>query len=105
MSTSKQQTVRELLQLAARAAGIKLLFDPDGLPRDCTGMEPAMNILSTKIWNPLDNDGDALRLAVDAGIDLYQAQLDFYNKHCSDDYAATRYAITCAAAEIKRGKT
>jgi hypothetical protein len=97
---STQHTVRELLQLAAKAAGIKLVFDPHGLPRNCTDMEPAMNVFSAKLWNPLEDDGDALRLVVDVGIDLYQTQLDFYNNNCSDDYAATRYAITCAAAEI-----
>jgi hypothetical protein len=56
---------KELLKDAAKAAGIKLVFDADGFPRNCTGMEPAMNIFAAKLWNPIDDDGDALRLKLE----------------------------------------
>ena len=109
---------KELLQDAAKAAGIKLVFDPDGLPRDCTDMAPAMNIFSAELWNPIDNDGDALRLAVKLKIDLWfendqgrdmvvaQTLTSLEAEDIKDDpYAATRRVIVMAAAEIGRRKT
>jgi len=57
-------TDAELIELAAKAAAINAVKDPNGVWRDCTGMPPAFNILDAKPWNPLTNDGDALRLAV-----------------------------------------
>lgn len=54
---------RELLKLAAKAAGIDALHDPQGVLRDCTGFHESMNIFAAKPWNPLTDDGDALRLA------------------------------------------
>lgn len=56
------KTDRELLELAAKAAGIKLRFW--GGVRDVTGMREEANITSAPHWNPLEDDGDALRLAV-----------------------------------------
>ncbi len=116
---------KQLLQDAAKAAGIKLVFDPDGLPRDCTDMEPAMNIFSAKVWNPIDDDGDALRLAVKLRLKIEpyllrestlrvcvatEAQFTdtdygFHEDCIADPYAATRRAIVRAAAEIGRSKT
>ena len=106
---------RDELVWAAKAAGIKLVFDPNGVPRDCTGMEPAMNIFSAKVWNPLVDDGDAQRLAVKLYIDLWfeddqtgdivaaQTLGVFEAEDIKDDpYAATRRAITRAAAAIGR---
>ena len=55
-------TDRELLEAAAMAAGIKILCDPHGAWRNCTGREPAMNIFSAPLWNPLTDDGDCARL-------------------------------------------
>jgi hypothetical protein len=110
-------TDKELLEFAAKSTGIKALKSPDGVLRDCTVGDPAMNIFSAKPWNPLTDDGDALRLAVKLGLDVW------VNKDCAevffgrdiggnllareifieDSYASTRRAITRAAAEI--GKT
>lgn len=45
---------RELLELAAKAAGIKV----------ATAHEHGLYLASAKWWNPLTDDGDALRLAV-----------------------------------------
>ena len=118
-------TDKQLLKDAAKAAGIELVFGPYGEPRDCTGMAPAMNMLSAKVWNPIDDDGDALRLAVKLRISVW---VDSSDACCSwvpegqhpfsegmeqlaeeitngDPYAATRRAIVRAAAEIGRSKT
>lgn len=96
-------TDRELLELAARAAGLNVGTD-EGSYDDL------------KWWDPLKNDGDALRLAVKLGIDI-----DFKGGGCwategvtkvngfceyfsnKDQYAATRRAIVRAAAEIGKG--
>ena len=48
------KTDRELLELAAKAAGIKV----------ATAHEHGLYLASAKWWNPLTDDGDALRLAV-----------------------------------------
>lgn len=105
-------TDRELLEAAAKAAGIKALRCPNGVLRDCTGLDPAMNIFSAPEWNPLTDDGDALRLAVKLKIELYFESLYVVGRGTADDhevtfynghpYAATRRAIVRAAAEIGR---
>jgi hypothetical protein len=63
-----------------------------------------------KVWNPLEDDGDALRLAVKLGMDIRIYGTDVRVACCGviamegppDLYAATRRAITRAAAEIGR---
>lgn len=103
------ETNRELLELAAKAEGIKLLFDPYGVPRDCTGMDPLMNIFAGKPWNPLTDDGDAFRLAVKLKmlVDCHSQcarplpdSIEWQEGSGPDDYANTRLAIVRAAAEI-----
>ena len=113
------KTDRELLELAARAAGIELSFW-EGVCRNVTGLHEMANIYAAPHWNPLTDDGDALRLAVD--LDLAIVPYPIYNKqkhsvlvqkknldesrfekielHGDDPYAATRRAITRAAAAI-----
>jgi hypothetical protein len=100
-------TDRELLEDAAKAAGIKALRDPDGMLRDCTGLLPENNIFSAPYWNPLTDDGDALRLAVKLGITImfdcssvWCEQYGVLENHNGDPCAATRRAIGRAAAEI-----
>ena len=84
-------TDRELLELAAKAAGITLQFDAAGT---------AWKKWPSFSWNPLTDDGDALRLAVK----LYLWEpIMLAHREVSDGvdfYAATRRAITRAAAEI-----
>jgi hypothetical protein len=108
-------TDRELLELAAKAAGYKIL-EHHQLARDAlVDMATAslwIDGVSTG-WNPLKDDGHALRLAVKMCINLHiceshamttayadggiqGAAVDFMD----DAYAATRRAIVCAAAEI-----
>lgn len=88
----KQMTDRELLELAAKAAGV----DYKGWDREWT-------------WNPLTDDGDALRLAVKLRIDVCsdddfiaaEGPLSYVAAHEPRDvegYAATRRAIVRAAA-------
>lgn len=92
---------RELLELAAKAAGIESLYWTQYGHKcfQCNGK-------IQKPWNPLEDDGDALRLAVSLGL------LDGGNRYMTlrteeilnglDPYAATRLAIVRAAAEIGR---
>ena len=108
-------TARELLEYAAKAAGIDVSFiGPLGVYTRKT---------ETKPWNPLTDDGDAFRLAVKLGlfishsaykpgenaygfvrISWYGQRVEFESEKFTDDpYAATRRAIVRAAAEIGKG--
>ena len=96
-------TDKELLELAAKAAGI----DVKPHPNRSMG-SPMFFVFNHKNWNPLTDDGDALRLAVAiAGNGWAFAELDtdagnyepvWMDKN--DPCAATRRAIVRAAAEI-----
>jgi hypothetical protein len=97
----------QLKTLAAKAAGFE--YDNPDFMR---------GLLST--WNPLEDDGDALRLAVKLGIDIethgslctFQfvcasvkigndiIQFEEESTLYSDVYAVTRLAITKAAAAV-----
>ncbi len=64
---------------------------------------------SGKEWNPLTDDGDALRLAVKLNIHISgffnkvttdTDEMSFCENYGADPYAATRRAIVRAAAEI-----
>jgi len=80
----------ELLELAAKACGL----------------EEAKMRIEFNQWNPLTDDGDALRLAVKLRINVepvYVWHGPWTNGGTLEDpYAATRRAITRAAAEIGR---
>lgn len=96
---------RELLERAANAAG---LSHPDG-------WDWITNERGDK-WNPLTDDGDALRLAVKLNMNVFQAAKSAYALPSDDDgtyemqvrysdamddpYAATRRAIVRAAAAL-----
>ena len=85
-------TDRELLELAAKAAGIfDLRFDNNCVAYRNVHIE----------WNPLTDDGDAFRLAVKClPFHTLQYSREDYD-HCQQDpYAATRRAIVRAASEI-----
>ena len=94
-------TDRELLELAAKAAGIDW-------PQNITGFQAQYE--GMRAWNPLTNDGDALRLAVklEMALDLTIAMQDAadvqannVHEQCNaDPCAATRRAIVRAAASI-----
>lgn len=59
------QTDRELLEAAAKAAGIKVEWRK-GVDCLCYSNSPY-----NEAWNPLADDGDALRLAVGLQMDVY----------------------------------
>ena len=94
---------RKLLELAAKAAGIEI--------KHWLGSEPY-----SPTWNPLTDDGDALRLAVKLHMCLDTFDVDeeehtvawktlsneCRENHNGDPYAATRRAIVSSAAEIGR---
>lgn len=101
-----EQTDRELLEMAAKAVG---------LPWERWVAE------GNDSWNPLTDDGDALRLAVKlrvkfrynealgqalawtGGVPDFEAQANI--EYCGrDECAATRRAITRAAAAIGEAK-
>lgn len=105
-------TDRELLKLAAKAAGIRPdTSQTNGGPSRNDGFVIAGNLVldwhNCKVWNPLTDDGDALRLAVNLRItphidgNLTDCE-GCTEAHLGDPYAATRRAIVRAAAEIGR---
>ena len=99
-------TDRELLELAAKAAGYEWEYEDTG----------ALFVFVPQAheWNPLTDDGDALRLAVKLKMNI--SGFEFSNvvirqgnyfrcleEITDDQYAATRRAIVRAAAEIGKG--
>jgi hypothetical protein len=100
-------TDRELLELAAKAAGIELWHE-DVFTKGLTQKISQNGILC---WNPLTDDGDALRLAVKLRLSLewwqigvsahsQQYELGVIEHFDGAPQASTRRAITRAAAEI-----
>lgn len=98
-------TDRKLLELAAKAAGIiNQGYCESGFLFTGTGESGAFYK-----WNPLTDDGDALRLAVKLELDVMCASVRSVDDAVevtiqagTDIYAATRRAIVRAAAEIGR---
>lgn len=107
-------TDRELLELAAKAAG----YDVEVTPRGDFYLREvdADGLMQVAIWNPLQFDGDALRLAVllsmRVSTDMAAAEASpllsdisevvLFSECGGDPYATTRRAIVRAAAEIGR---
>ena len=100
-------TDRELLELAAKAAGIEGRYASlDEFPDWMTVHDgEGVYYTSSQAWNPLNDDGAALRLAVELNLlvlhDVHIAPVNIWEGE--DPYAATRRAIVRAAAEIGRG--
>lgn len=103
---------RELLELAAKAAGIAVKWKEDG-----RSFQVVRGLPFT--WNPLTDDGDALRLAFALGmsVDAGACMIDYAVPDADDeeletletlefegggDIANLRRAIVRAAAEIGR---
>lgn len=94
---------RELLEAAAKAAGIKVAW------RDAVGCLCYAGSPYHVAWNPLTDDGDALRLAVALNMGI-----SIHDEHCTacaqkgtmqtergrPTAEATRRAIVCAAAAL-----
>lgn len=104
---------RELLELAAKAAGVRLfVWGAKGAENICLKLDD--NTPGPR-WNPLTDDGDALRMAVELKLefewwkngvsigrdDLPPAPIEHSG---ADPYAATRRAIVRAAAAIATNK-
>ena len=93
-------TDRELLELAAKAAGMPTHTDGVGF---VMAHHPS--------WNPLTDDGDALRLAVklyvggDMEMIWHNARRLRAERPELDEVAAIRHAIVRDAAEIGRNMT
>jgi len=104
---------KELLEKAAKAAGIEK-DEWTGLYR-VPPLPDGTLIAKTGGWNPLTDDGDALRLAVKLNliIEFYKtyvyvyyamSEKTFEEDHDGDQYAATRRAIVRAAAQIGKNQ-
>ena len=96
-------TDRELLELAAKAAGYEVARESDtGRGLLLTGV--------LHVWNPLESDGDAFRLVIRLKeLDLWKDATQVEPKNIEgfwdgDPYAATRRAIVRAAAELGKSK-
>lgn len=111
---------RGLIDLAAKAAGIELLW-----PHDPSTFAPVDGVSPRRTdtwdtWNPLTDDGDALRLAVKLRLGHYIAEVGGVEQvevigpsdvsftedigADGDEMAATRRTIVRAAAAIGEGK-
>lgn len=102
---------RELLELAARAAGMELKWGEVHIlgdtKIDCSDLAEADGLP----WDPLTDDGDALRLAVKLDIMVNPSEVEVHAcvnvlgglivvPFGTDRYAATRRAIVRAAAKV-----
>ena len=112
---------KELLELAAKAAGMFVKKNFYGIDDEdqFVGLKVKLSKESPRylayLWNPLTDDGDALRLAVklDMNIEVWNpfkevwAVAEGYDvieePWGEDKLAATRRAIVRAASEIGRG--
>ena len=103
------KTDRELLELAAKAAGIEIDWDGD---KALVVQLFRGHLKNWFDWNPLEDDGDALRLAVKLNLQLIVIDYGSSARVASgkrwhgerpskgDKCEATRRAIVRAAAEI-----
>lgn len=106
--------LRELLELAAKAAGLDLARWDD--EREEMNYQFRSPLTDGHFWNPRDDDGDALRLAAHLRIDLefndaastalacapgMQGCSESW-EHDGDRAAAARLAITRSAADVGR---
>lgn len=94
---------KELLELAAKAADIKLVWS------SVDGIAPRRED-TFQAWNPLTDDGDALRLAVKLRMEILveEIRISVYSEltvekcemYPADHLATTRRLIVETAAEI-----
>lgn len=103
---------RELLELAAKAADYRVFW------HHANQCHMIVEGVSERKWKPLEDSGDALRLAVKLELDILNSCISVRAIHRDKDtgasircrgnapqidpYAATRRAIVRAAAEIGR---
>ena len=106
------KTDRELLELAAKAIGLGIKWEEK---HNCHWIELGQG-LPIDVWSPIDNDGDALRLAVKLCMSIkhwkhsieIECDDDFMHRELADGAKTriqlTRRAIVRAAAEIQLQK-
>ncbi|MES2625893.1 MAG: hypothetical protein V4628_11495 [Pseudomonadota bacterium] len=108
---------REIVKRSAEAMG----YHPISPYEQGHGMGIGVSGVGIRNWNPLENDGDALRLAVKLQLTVCNEQIGAGVAYCTrdegedfpmiysgndqaevvaEDYAATRRAIVVAAAQI-----
>ena len=106
-------TDRELLELAAKAAGIRLGWIGD-TSFDCTKLKAGKPTYKGALWRPLTDDGDALRLAAElrlvvkpgkhpgdgCSVESQQAGITSCTVFRDDPAEQMRRAIVMVAAEI-----
>lgn len=104
-------TDRELIELAAKAEGREPPYDNNGVFSAWIG-----DMENGHWWDPLNDDGDALRLSVRLNFEIERSKLADrayvgqvgeapWVEYVNDDqdlYQATRRAIVQSAAEIGR---
>ena len=105
-------TDQELLELAAKAAGIEIHPSIEG--KDCLAIVDKSGYWGDehKYWNPLTDDGDAFRLAVNlrmiidpyTGLIAIPPNIIIATINTNGIGAATRRAIVQVAAEIGKGQ-
>lgn len=116
-------TDRELLEKAAKAAGIEVRYQPGSHRFLIEAPLAIMDGTYFAYWDPLTDDRDALRLAVKLRMEVYHGEdegaavyasytnpnraaiaymIEYYDdiNNMGDPYAATRRAIVRAAAQI-----
>lgn len=97
---SRETNYRELLEPAAKAVGFRIKISG-------SGDVYIQNGINTRAWNPLSDDGDALRLAVKLGIRIWGPghAVTPDGRPCiegvgDNEEANTRRAIVRAAAQV-----
>ena len=104
------KTDRELLELAAKAAGLGVKWEQ---AHSCFWIEMGQG-LPINHWNPLKDDGDALRLSVKTGesfvvrtrcVTTMGGLMENFDPNTpGDDLRATRRVIVRAAAAFQKSK-
>jgi len=117
---------KTLLEMAAKAAGLQYIKPAEGYSGSL-GLEVGSdNPMRCYSWNPLEDDGDTLRLMVQLGFGIYRGhdairgefcEISYwprkyarekscieYHKDHPNQFAATRRAIVRAAAEIGKAQ-
>ena len=107
-------TDKELMTFAAKAAGF--IFNNATMNNDLWGCFEDAPSQTSRPWNPLESDSDALRLAIKLGLAIHvwgdattamtcrsEEDIKCIEAHGNDPYAATRRAIVRAVAEIGKG--
>lgn len=101
-------TDRELLEMAAKAIGhgvewVKVKLDDEPEPR-IIGLDSNPYWFNWPRWNPLVNDGDALRLALSLNMlvmcDIYTCTVKCRGVTCKEAYSGNEHGLNTASAAM-----